>query len=145
MSDRKIVITHEGVDYYGQVGVIKSTMFGYEDHGILTAYLHFNGDGWGVAVGGYCLDVPGEKLENVYPTERVGTAYGLDHLMALMAVVGVSRWEDLPGKQAIVLYTDPLPWGSAAVGIAHATDEKRVLILANHAQAWKDRTEAVSR
>lgn len=35
---------------------IESTMLGYEDHGILTAFVTVGGDGWGCGFGGYGLD-----------------------------------------------------------------------------------------
>ncbi|WP_105206204.1 hypothetical protein [Streptococcus suis] len=35
---------------------ITKTFLGREDHGILTCYLTVEGDGFGVSIGGYCLD-----------------------------------------------------------------------------------------
>ena len=37
---------------------ITRTTLGVEDHGILTAFLHLEGDGWGIGFGGYALDEP---------------------------------------------------------------------------------------
>ena len=140
---RTITVEHGGTTYYGQVARIKSTMLGTEDHGILTAYLHVEGDGWGVGVGGFGLDKP-VKVDGEF-SHREPTAYGFDHILQMARTVGVSRWEDLPGKDVIVLYDREHPWGSSAKGIAHISDEKKVFILAEHAEQWKAReSEAVS-
>jgi len=131
MRNRKITVEHHGTTYYGQVATIESTTLGTEDHGILTAYLHCSGDGWGIGVGGYGLDTYDEAQK-----KRVPTAYGLDHIVQLARTAGVGRWEDLPGTQVIVLFTSESSLGSTAAGIAHISDEKRVLILKEHAQTW---------
>ena len=110
----------------------------YEDHGILTAYLHCEWPTGGISVGGYGLDEhAGDKGEY----KREGNAFGLDHLMQIMKTVGVDTWEKLAGKHVIVLFpgTPGSTWGSSAVGIANATDESLVLDFKEHAQSWKDR------
>lgn len=146
MSARRITVEHGGKTYGGQVGTIGSTSFGTEDHGIVTAMLHVKFDGGGIGVGGFCLDTAVQDEAGKF-LRREGTAFGLDHLMALMHTVGVDRWEQMPGRQAIVLFDDGgrgSYLGSTSVGIAHITDEKRVLILREHAQLWLDReSEAV--
>lgn len=134
---RTITVEHNGETYYGKVAKIKSTHLGGEDHGILTAYLHCEGDGWGIGVGGFGLDTYDQKRK-----ERVAAAYGLDHIVQLYRTVGVESWEKLPGREVLVLFDSPDSWGNTAKGIAHISDEKRVLILAEHAAAWLDR-EAV--
>lgn len=134
MTNRKITITHNDIDYNGEVATIKSTTFGWEDHGILTAYLQCEWPGNGIGVGGFGLD----ETTGSPDYNRVGTGYGLDHLMKIMETVGVHKWEDLPGKSVIILFAESgSVWGSTAKGIAHITDEKRVLILAEHAENWK--------
>lgn len=67
---------------------IKSTMLGYEDHGILTCFLMLEQAGSGQGFGGYRLDAP--KDANSY----MGTFW----LKRILETVGVSNWEDLPGK-----------------------------------------------
>lgn len=135
---RKIVVEHNGTTYYGQVARITSTMLGEEDHGILTAYLHVGGDGWGTGVGGYGLDAWVEA-----EGRRVPTAYGLDQIVQIMHTVGAHTWEKLPGREVIVLYDTESTLGCVAKGIAHIQDEKRVLIFKEHAERWIP-TEAVS-
>lgn len=135
MSNPKITVEHEGVTYSGQIGRIQSTSLGYEDHGILSAMLHFKWDGGGIGVGGFCLDEPKDRDARDY--SRTGTAYGLDHIMRLIETVGVSSWEKLTGKDAIVLFEGQGGLGLMSVGIAGLSNGK-VLILKSHAEEWRD-------
>ncbi|HFI2431994.1 TPA: hypothetical protein ACGO1Y_001272 [Streptococcus suis] len=72
---------------------ITKTFFGREDHGILTCYLTVEGDGFGVSIGGYCLD----KYEK-NKRKRVAYHQSFELIDRILEVVGVSTWEDLPGK-----------------------------------------------
>jgi len=68
-------------------GRIKSTHLGFEDHHIMTFFLHLEFDGAGQGFGGFGLDDgPG------------GTAFGMTAVRKVLEVVGVEKWEDLPGK-----------------------------------------------
>lgn len=74
---------------------IKGTSLTMADHGVLTFYLELEGDvsavdfgGWNIGRG--YLGADEERFEG-YPK-------GLKCLMRIMDTVGVSRWEDLPGK-----------------------------------------------
>lgn len=138
MNTRTITIEHNGREYLGQIMAIKSTRLGYEDHGILTAMLDLRDGSSGVGVGGYCLDTPVRDENDRSTGERRGTAYGLDHIAAIMRTVGVSTWEKLPGQHVIVLYEGAAGWGGASVGIASLTGD-RVLILKDHAEEWRAR------
>lgn len=71
------------------VKIIK-TFLGREDHGILTCYLTVVGDGFGVSIGGYCLDKYDEHKK-----KRVASFELIDRILE---VVGVSTWEELQGK-----------------------------------------------
>lgn len=104
---RSITIEHNGSEYGGQIGTIKATGLGYEDHGILTASLVIDWPGGGVSAGGYCLDSPDRSTT---PSTRIGTAYGLDHIIQIMRTVG----------------------------IASTTDENRVLVFKEHADKWRE-------
>ena len=75
---------------------ITSTMLGTEDHGILSFYLYLDYGGSGQGAGGYSLDTP-IKTGNTF-LRRVGTAEGLSLIMEILEIVGVGKWEDLPGK-----------------------------------------------
>ncbi len=131
-----VKVEHNGTTYDGTIGTIKSTHLGDEDHGIVTAYVHVEWPGGGIGVGGYCLDKP-LKVDGKF-IRRQGTAYGLDHLMQIMATVGVDRWEKLPGKQVIVLFAEGNSgWGGKSVGLAGTTNGQ-VFVLAEHAETWKN-------
>jgi hypothetical protein len=141
MSDRMITVTHNGVDYSGQLAVIKSTMLGLEDHGILSAMLHLAWAGGGIGFGGYGMDTP--VFENPSADvehrgaflRREGSGWGADHLMRILDTVGVERWEALPGKQVIVLFAGKSAWGSTAAGIAHVIED-RVYLPKEHTADW---------
>jgi hypothetical protein len=135
MSNRTIVIEHGGKEYGGQIGTIKSTRLGFEDHGILTASLGVEWQGGGVSVGGFCLDEPKDREGRDFT--RTGTAYGLDYIIRTIETVGVERWEQLVGQQVIVLFEGRSAWGSMSVGIANTTDDSKVLILKEHAESWQ--------
>lgn len=72
---------------------IISTMLGREDHGIMTwmIAIKFDGGSWGV--GGYALD--GYDKES---NTRVFGAESMESISKLLEVVGVDKWEDLPGQ-----------------------------------------------
>lgn len=76
---------------------ITSTVLGTEDHGILTFYLHLDYGGSGQSAGGYSLDNP-LKDGNGKFIKRIGTAYGMQLIVAIMETVGVVKWEDLKGQ-----------------------------------------------
>lgn len=137
MTARSLTIEHNGVEYAGQIGVIKRTTLGFEDHGILSASLHVEWQGGGVSVGGFCLDEPRDRTGGDYA--RQGTAYGLDHIIRVIETVGVYTWEALVGKQVIVLFAGRSALGSMSVGIASTTDESKVFVLKEHADQWRDK------
>ncbi len=93
---------------------IKSTMLGYEDHGILTAMLDVEWAGGGIGFGGYRLDSP--KGDD---TELQGVS--IDYIKEIMRVVGVSRWEDLQGKY-IRIETEG--WGGRALAIGNLMSDE---------------------
>jgi len=80
-----------------QNALIESTMLGVEGHGIFTFMLKLKYDCAGQGPGGYALDTPIKKANGDFD-RRVGTAAGMDMLMEILRVVGVSKWEALPGK-----------------------------------------------
>ncbi|MGI6878788.1 hypothetical protein [Microbacterium sp. gxy059] len=131
---RLITIDHNGTEYGGQIGTVASTRLGYESHGILTVSLIVEWAGGGVSVGGFILDTPTDPDNRDY--SRRGTAFGLDHIIRIIETVGVSAWEDLKGRQLIVLFEGPTAWGAQSVGIASTTDESSVLVFKEHAETW---------
>lgn len=64
------------------------------DHGCLTFYITIQGGALGCSIGGYCI---GHGYLGA-DTFEVKHGDGLEAMMRIMDVVGVSRWEDLKGK-----------------------------------------------
>lgn len=93
--------------------LITSTMLGYEDHGILTAFVHVSGEGWGVGFGGFALDAWDEATK-----KRIGTAYGCQFIADVLRVVGVDAWEKLAGQHVRV---ESEGLGGRALRLGHIT------------------------
>lgn len=72
---------------------IKSTTLGIEDHGIMTFYLHLDYGGSGQGAGGYSLDEWSE-IEK----KRIGAPSGCELIRSILEIIGVEKWEDLPGQ-----------------------------------------------
>ena len=75
---------------------IRGTTLGWEDHGIFTAFVDLDYDGSGQSFGGYALDTWIGPRDGT--GKRLGTSWGMDFVMRVCEIVGVKRWEDLPGK-----------------------------------------------
>lgn len=71
---------------------IRSTHLGCEDHGIMTVWINLEWEGGGQGFGGYALD-QWEAARN----KRIGTAYGMQFIMAILDTLEVERWEKLVG------------------------------------------------
>lgn len=98
-----------------QNALIEKTSLGYEDHGILTCYLHLNYGGCGQGFGGYALDRYNEESK-----KREQTIYCGLWVLRILKTVGVRRWEDLTG-QHIQVATDK-PFGKI-LGIGNFMDD----------------------
>ena len=72
---------------------ITKTFLGREDHGILTCYLTVEGYGFGVSIGGYCLDKYDEHKK-----KRVAFYKSFELIDRILEVVGANSWEELQGK-----------------------------------------------
>jgi hypothetical protein len=72
--------------------IIESTSLGYEDHGILTCMLMTKSDGIGQGFGGYAFDTYDKTQER-----RVGSAYGIEFIAAVLNTLEVDCWEKLKG------------------------------------------------
>jgi hypothetical protein len=83
---------------------ITKTMFGVEDHGILTFWLQVDYGHSGQGIGGYALDGPIHKDGQF--VRRQGSAMGMELMARVLNVVGVPYWEELPGKYIRVRATD---------------------------------------
>lgn len=82
---------------------IESTILGYEDHGIMTLWLHLTYGGSGQGFGGYALDKWIETSK-----KRVGTGLGLDMIGEILQIADVDQWEKLPGRYVRVHLEDGL-------------------------------------
>jgi hypothetical protein len=98
---------------------IRRTTLGYEDHGILTFMLILEWPGAGVGFGGYALDRPERNEDNV--TIRRGSAFGMEAIRSVLEVVGVEKWEDLPGQPVRI---DGGGWGEKVARIGHIMEDK---------------------
>jgi len=78
---------------------ITSTTLGYEDHGIMTWFLDLDYGGSGQGAGGYVLN--GYDKENNKKTPSIWCG---KTIMAILDVLGVDKWEALPGTYIRVKY-----------------------------------------
>ena len=72
---------------------IRSTMLGREDHGIMTFMIYIDANGFSCGIGGYSLD----EFDSTTKT-RAFRAESMEAISKILEVVGVDKWEDLPGK-----------------------------------------------
>lgn len=95
---------------------ITSTMFGREDHGVMTFVIFVEFHGGCCGIGGYVLDAydKGEEC-------RVYSGKGLEAISKILEVVGVDMWEDLPGSYIRVKENG---WGSTIDEIGNLMEEK---------------------
>lgn len=98
---------------------IESTMLGVESHGILTAFVHVAGDGWGCGFGGYSLDGP-HNVDGKF-AGRIGSAFGMEWIRRVLDVLEAQTWETLPGTIVRVRLDEPF---GKIVAIGHAYKER---------------------
>lgn len=96
---------------------IKSTMLGYEDHGILTIFLNLDYGDSGQGFGGYALDEFIKGADARIPTVAVGK-----WIKGLLDVVGVEKWEALKGQHLRVEIEGG--WNGKIVRIGHFLKDK---------------------
>ena len=114
-----------------KIGRIKSTLFGVEDHGIMTFWLEFDFGSSGQSFGGYCLDTYSEKEK-----DRIGTAGGMDAIIQILKVCGVEKWEDIEGKIMYALY-DNDEYNELIKGIKGLPFESnKAFLLSEWQQRW---------
>lgn len=95
---------------------ITSTMLGREDHGIMTFMLYIDAGDFSCGVGGFCLDEFSTDSQT-----RVFRAKSMKAISEILNVVGVDKWEDLPGKY--IRFEDN-GWGSTVTKIGNIIDDK---------------------
>jgi hypothetical protein len=75
---------------------IKSTTLGFEDHGILTAYIQLDYSSSGQSFGGYGFGATESQLE-------AQEGFGATFIATILDVIGTDQWEKLPGKYVRVI------------------------------------------
>lgn len=70
---------------------VESVSLGTSDHGVLSAWLHLAGDGWGQGFGGFAMDEYDKNKKR-----RVGHAFGAEFILRILETLGVDQWEKLP-------------------------------------------------
>ena len=95
---------------------IRSTMLGREDHGIMTWMIFIEFDHGACGVGGYALDSYNRDTKI-----RVFYAESMESISKVLEVVGVDKWEDLPGKY--IRFEDN-GWGSIVTKIGNIMEDK---------------------
>ena len=95
---------------------ISSTMLGREEHGIMTFIIYIDTCDFACDIGRYCLD----EFNSATQT-RVFRAESMEVISKILEVVGVDKWEDLPGKY--IRFEDN-GFGSNVTRIGNIIDEK---------------------
>lgn len=94
-----------------KVAKIKTTMLGYEDHGILTVWLDLDYGDSGQGAGGYGLDEYDKERK-----ERVGHKAAGEFIAGVLRACGVQSWEKVAGRTVYAL-CDTDGWGGKVVGL----------------------------
>jgi hypothetical protein len=103
---------HDRLEDNEVIAKIERTSLGYEDHGVLTAWLTLDYGGSGQGAGGYVLDdKPPEGAKNRVPAEECGR-----WVAGIIRACGVEKWEDVRGRTIIAIRDSP-GWGGTVVGI----------------------------
>jgi hypothetical protein len=95
---------------------ISSSSLGMEDHGILTAWLHMLGDGWGQGFGGFALDAWNETAR-----KRVGNVACGIFVRRVLETLELDSWEKLAGTHCRVRSRD---LSSPLIAIGHIVKDK---------------------
>src|SRR6202000_1870240 len=95
--------------------VIESTLLGYEDRGILTAYVFYKGEGWGGGFGGYGMDSYDKNS-----AMRIALPFCGEFIKSVLDTVGVRTWEELKGKHIRV---DHAGLGGRTMRIGHIIED----------------------
>ena len=96
---------------------IKDVSLTMEDHCCLTFYVTVEGAGWGVSLGGYCIGKGYLGADEFTAAD----GNGLEAMMRIMDVVGVSKWEDLKGQYCRVQLEG---WGGRVDSIGNILKDK---------------------
>lgn len=95
---------------------IKDVNLSMADYGCLVLEMQLEGNGWGVVFGGRVLGHGYVGAE-----EFKGTSRGVEEIMRIMDVVGVSRFNDMKDRYVRVEVGD---WGSSISKIGNIIENK---------------------
>lgn len=110
-------LVNEG--YTLENALITSVSLSSADYCSLCLSIGLKGDAWGCAYGGYCL---GKIYPDSYEKDTYeGSAAGMEAIMRIMDVVGVSRLEDMQGKYIRVASKG---WGSTIKIIGNIVSDR---------------------
>lgn len=110
-------LVNEG--YTLENALIKNVSLSSTDYCCLTLNMDLEGGGWGCSYGDYCL---GKIYPNSYEKDTYeGSAAGMEVIMRIMDVVGVSRLEDMQGKYVRVATKG---WGSTIKIIGNIVSDR---------------------
>lgn len=94
---------------------ITKTMFGREDHGIMTFMIFVEFDMGVCGIGGYALDHYDRETKT-----KVFSSSGMEAISRILEIAGVDTWEKLPGKY--IRFKDN-GWGSTIDEIGHVIQD----------------------
>lgn len=95
---------------------IRSTMLGRENHGIMTFIIYIDACNFSCGIGGFCLDEYNNDIK-----ARIFRAESMEAISEILDVVGVDKWEDLPGKY--IRFEDN-GWSSTITKIGNIINDK---------------------
>lgn len=123
--ERSMSLVINGETYEGTLARITKTILGPEDHGIFTAQVYLEWGGSGTAIGGHYFGVVDAGEGKWFPNQ-----YGLNWIAGVMYAAGVRCWEDLRGREIVMLHPAGTGYNRAgmnAVGVAHPIDDRSFL------------------
>jgi hypothetical protein len=126
-------MTVDGVQYVAIPARIEKTFLGWEDHGMFTLMLDCAFPSGHQGMGHIILSNSKKDSSGEYHQE--GTLFGINLIMQILTVVGVEKWEDLPGKRVVLLKENEYGY---IRGIANIDNPKgNYLIIETVAKEWK--------
>lgn len=118
---------HTALPVHERIAKVDYTMLGYEDHGILTAYVGLDFGGLHQGAGGYSFD----EWDAALNRRVVRSGFGLAFVAAVINAAGVTKWEDVKGRTLFAL-TEGEGFGQKIVGLAPLPTEMGERFLFAH-------------
>lgn len=106
-----------------EIAKVEKTMLGFEDHGIMTCFLHLSFGGSGQGAGGYALDEPRRDASDKF-LGRYGTSYGMEWVIRAIKACGVDTWEQIKGRTVLALREGEDRFNGKLVGLKPLPTER---------------------